>query len=74
MMELFLTLLFVYLFFHGIVLFIKAAWSVLKFLAFLLLIASLPSLIACYIFASGIALILPILLVGGAFGMLKCCL
>ena len=53
---------------------IKARTTKGKSLAFLLLIASLPSLIACYIFASGIALILPILLVGGAFGMLKCCL
>lgn len=74
LMELIFTILFAYLFFRGICLLFKAAWSLMKFFAILLLIASLPSLVACFVFASGIVLALPLLLVGTAFGMLKCCL
>lgn len=49
----------------------RITWGVAKIVASLLFVLALPVLMICMIFASGLALLLPIALVVGAIGMLR---
>lgn len=71
MMELLLTVLFVWLFFKALGLAFRAAWGTAKLLASVLFAVAVPLLVVCLVFAGGIALLLPLALVGVAFGLLK---
>ena len=73
MFELFVLVLFCWIFFGSIKLMFKLAWGLAKVLAVVLLILALPSLIGCLLYASGIILLLPIVLIGAAWGLLKAC-
>lgn len=74
MFELFAILLFCSIFFGAIKLAFKVAWGLTKVIAVILFILSLPSLIGCLLYASGIILLLPVALIGLAWGLLKACL
>lgn len=74
MFELFAILLFCWIFFGAIKLAFKVAWGLAKVVAVILFILSLPSLIGCLLYASGIILLLPVALIGLAWGLLKACL
>lgn len=74
MFELLVLVLFCWIFFGSIKLMFKIAWGLAKVLAVILLILALPSLIGCLLYASGIILLLPVLLIALAWGMLKTCL
>lgn len=52
----------------------KLTWGLAKVVAAILMVLALPSLIVCLVFASGIALLVPILLIALAAGLLKVCL
>lgn len=73
MMELLFVAAFFWLFFKGLGLFLRLTWSVTKVIASLLFGIAVPLLIVCALFAGGIALMLPLALVGIAFGLLKAC-
>lgn len=74
MIELLVLILFCWIFFGSIRLLFKVAWGLAKVLAVILLILALPSLIACLLYAGGVILLLPVLLIAGAWGLLKACI
>ena len=73
MLDLIISLLFFWLFFKGLGLAFRVAWGAAKLIASLLFGIAVPLLILCGLFAGGIALLLPLALVGIAFGLLKAC-
>ena len=52
---------------------LKMAWGTAKIIASVLFAIALPLLGICLLFAGGLVLLLPIALVGIAFGLLKAC-
>ena len=73
MFEILVTLLSIWLFVGSIKLAFKIAWGTTKIIASILLALAVPALVLCLIFASGAALLVPTLLIAGAFGLLKRC-
>lgn len=74
MFELSVLVLFCWIFFGSIRLMFKVAWGLAKILAVILFVMALPSLIGCLLYASGIILLLPVALIGLAWGILKACI
>lgn len=72
--EIAVTILCVWLFIKGIGLAFKITWGVAKIVATLLLILVAPVLIVCLIFAGGVALLVPVVMVLIAVGLLKNCI
>lgn len=73
MMELLVVVLFCWLFFKAVGLAFRMAWGTAKILASVLFGLAVPLLVLCLLFAGGIFLLLPLALVGIAFGVLKAC-
>lgn len=73
MLEILLVTAFCWLFFKAFGLALRVAWGTTKIIASLLFGIAVPLLIVCGLFAGGIALLLPLALVGIAFGILKAC-
>ena len=73
-MEWILVIAFFWLFFKALGLAFRMAWGTAKIIASVLFSIAVPLLIACLIFAGGIVLLLPLALVGIAFGVLKACI
>lgn len=73
MMELLTVILFCWLFFKAMGLAFRMAWGAAKIIASLLFTLAVPLLILCLVFAGGIFLLLPLALMGIAFGVLKAC-
>lgn len=73
MLELLTIVLFVWLFAKVIGLAFKLTWGIAKVIASILMAIALPVLIICLVFVGGIALIVPIAVIGIAFGILKAC-
>ena len=71
MLELLSVILFCWLFFKAIGLAFRVAWGTTKLLASLLFAVAVPMLIAGVLFAGGILLLLPLILVAIAFALLK---
>ena len=71
MLEIFATVLFCWLFFKAIGLAFRVAWGTTKIIASLLFAVAIPMLLAGVLFAGGILLLLPLILVGIAFALLK---
>ena len=69
--EIAITVLFVWLFFKALGLAFRVAWGTTKIIVSLLFALAVPLLVVCLLFAGGIALLLPLALVGIAFGLLK---
>lgn len=74
MFELLSLFVFIWLLSKTIGLALKLTWGVAKIAASILMVLALPLLIICLVFAGGIALILPIAVVGLAAGILKACI
>ena len=74
MFELLSLILFCWIFFGAIKLAFKVAWGLAKVVAVILFILALPSLIGCLLYASGVILLLPVVLIAIAWGILKACL
>jgi hypothetical protein len=72
-MDILIAILFVWLFFKALGLAFRVAWSTTKFVASLLFAIAVPLLVVCMFFAGGFFLLLPLALVGIAFGLLKTC-
>lgn len=73
MLELIMTIVFCWLFFKAIGLAFRVAWGTTKIIASLLFAIAVPLLFVCLAFAGGIVLLVPLALVGLAFGLLKAC-
>ena len=74
MMELIMTVLFIWLFFKVLGLAFRAAWGMTKILASLLFVLAVPLLIGCLIFAGGLLLLIPLAMVALAGMLLKAAL
>lgn len=74
MFELLVLILFTWLFIGSIRLAFRITWGLAKILAVILFVLALPALIAAMLLASGIVLLIPIVLVGVAFIILKSCI
>lgn len=72
-LDLLLTVLFVWLLFKSIGLVFRVAWSLTKLFALVLFVLSIPALVGCLLFAGGLLILIPIAMVGTAFGLLKRC-
>lgn len=70
--EIAITVLFVWLFFKALKLTFKITWGITKIIAVILFVIALPALICGLIFAGGAVLLLPLALIGVAFGLVKC--
>jgi len=73
MLDLLVLVFFCWLFFKGVKLAFKVTWGVTKFIAMGLFVIAWPILIGCLMFAGGLLLVVPIALIGLAFGLLKTC-
>ena len=73
MFELLVLIAFAWLFIKAIGLAFKVTWGLAKVVAVILFALALPSLIGCFLVASGIALLIPVALAGAACGILKAC-
>lgn len=71
MLELLITILFLWLSYKFIGLALKITWGVAKLIASLLFIFALPSLVICILFAGGLLLIIPVLMLIGAIALLS---
>ncbi len=70
----FITLaIFFWLMFKVIGLGFKLTWGVAKVVASILMAIAVPILFVCMIFVGGIALLLPLALIGISFGIVKAC-
>lgn len=74
MVELLTVIVFCWLFFKAVGLAFRMAWGTAKIVASVLFAVAVPLLVLCLIFAGGVFLLLPLALVGIAFGMMKACL
>ena len=73
MFEFIACILFVWLMVKAIGLTFKLTWGVAKLAASILMGIALPLLIVCLLFVGGIALIVPIAVIGIAVEILKAC-
>ena len=73
MMELLAVIVFCWLFFKAVGLAFRMAWGTAKILASVLFVIAVPMLILCLVFAGGLLLLLPLALIGIAFGVLRVC-
>ena len=74
MFELFVLILFGYILFKAVGLALKLTWGVAKIAASILIGLAFPVLIVCFLFAGGIALLAPVVMIAIAAGILKACL
>ena len=73
MFELLISVIFFGLLFKTIGLTLRLTWGVAKLVAGLLMVFALPILILCLLFAGGIVLFLPLILIVIAAGIVKVC-
>lgn len=73
MFEFIVCALFIWLFVKAIDLAVRVTWGLAKAAAFILYAAAVPALIGCLLAAGGIALLIPVALVGSACCILKVC-
>ena len=73
MFELLVLILFVWLFTKAIGLTFRVTWGLAKVIAVFLFILAVPALIGCLLLAGGLALLVPVALIGAAWGILKTC-
>lgn len=71
MFELLVIVIFCWLFVKVLKLAFSITWGMAKIAATLLCVFACPLLVLCLLFASGLALIVPVLIVVGAYTILK---
>ena len=71
MLEILTIILFCWLFFEAMGLAFRVAWGTAKMIASVLFVLAVPMLVISLLFAGGILLLVPLALVGLAFGLLK---
>jgi len=73
MLELLTVVIFVWLAVKAMGLVFRITWGAAKVIASILMVAAMPLLVVCVVFAGGLALLIPLALIGGAFAILKAC-
>lgn len=73
MLELLAVMVFIWLLVKSVGLALRLTWGAAKIIASILMALALPLLIVCLVFASGLALLLPIGLIALAAGIVKTC-
>lgn len=73
MFELLTLVIFIWLLVKTIGLAFRLTWGVAKIIATIMMVIALPVLIFCLVFVGGLALMIPIAVIGMAFGLLKAC-
>ena len=73
MLELLTVVVFVWLLVKTVGLAFKLTWGVAKVTASILIGLAFPVLIICLVFVGGMALLVPIAVIGMAFGIVKAC-
>ena len=73
MFELLTLVIFIWLLVKTIGLAFRLTWGVAKVIASILMVIALPVLIICLVFVGGLALMIPLAVIGMAFGLLKAC-
>ena len=73
MFELLTTVIFIWLLVKTIGLAFRFTWGMAKIIATIMMVIALPVLIFCLVFVGGLALMIPIAVIGMAFGLLKAC-
>ena len=74
MFELFVVVLFGWLFVEALRLACKVTWGLAKVAAVILFVLALPLLIGGLLLAGGVVLLVPVVLVAIAFGILRACI
>ena len=69
-----ISIIFFWLFFKTIGLTLRITWGMAKIVAGILMVIALPAMILGLLFAGGVILFLPLILVGLAAGLVKTCL
>ena len=73
MFELLTIVIFIWLLVKTIGLAFRLTWGMAKIIATIMMVIALPVLIFCLVFVGGLALMIPIAVIGLAFGLLKAC-
>ena len=73
MLEILVTIAFLWVGFHALKLMFKVAWCLAKAIAVILLILAFPGLLVCLFVIGGAIILVPLALVAIAFGLLKSC-
>ena len=73
MLDILFTILFCWLFFKAMGIAFHVAWGTAKLVASLLFIVALPMLVLMLIFAGGLLLLVPVIMVTIAWSILKDC-
>ena len=73
MFELLTIVIFIWLLVKTIGLAFRLTWGLAKIIATIMMVIALPVLIFCLVFVGGLALMIPIAVIGMAFGLLKAC-
>ena len=73
MLELLIVILFIWLSVKVVGFLLGLAWGTAKILGSLLFALAVPALFLCLLFAGGAALFLPVILIAGAYGIVKGC-
>lgn len=73
MFELLTLALFVCLLVKAVKLAFRLTWCMTKGIASILMAAAVPLLVVCLVFVGGVALIIPVAVIGIAVGILKAC-
>jgi len=73
MLEILLTIATLWLFFKALGLAFRVTWGVAKIIASLLFTIAIPLLGVILFFAGGLLVLIPLALIGAAFGILKSC-
>jgi hypothetical protein len=73
MLDILFTILFCWLFFKAMGIAFHVAWGTAKLIASLLFIVALPMLVLMLIFAGGLLLLVPVIMVTIAWAILKDC-
>lgn len=71
MFEIMVVALFIWLSIKFVALSLRIAWGAAQIIGLLLFVLALPALIGCLLFAGGIILLLPVMLLASACGVLK---
>lgn len=71
MFELLVVAAFLWLFIKGLGLAFRVTWGLTKAVAIVLFVSAMPALLGCLLLAGGVLLLIPVALVGIAFGILK---
>lgn len=73
MFEIAVLIVFIWLMVKSVGLVFKLTWGIAKIIASVLIVLALPVLIVCFLFVGGIALLVPVALIGIAICILKAC-